>query len=570
MLLKITPGRKSKNKEMLKQLYIKNFALIDILDMHFQPGFSVITGETGAGKSIILGALNLLLGQRADSKMVKSGTAKCVIEAHFDLSKYNMRDFFTDYDIEYDGEDCIIRRELTAAGKSRAFINDTPEPLSLVKKLGEHLIDIHSQHQNLMLNSEDFQLNVLDIISQDKTLVAEYNDTYDKYLKAKNDVKKMKEEIERGVENEEFLRFQFRELEDANLTPGMQEELEAEEEKLNHVEDIKSALYQADAILNNEGNGLVENMKEATKALDSIKDIYPNVNNLANRMDNCLIEIKDIAQEISTQSTDIDFEPGRLQQVTETLDTIYTLEHKHHTDSVDELMNIKEKLKNQIDNIDNSDTKLKELQVIETEALNACSKKAAALSSIRRKAAKIVEEGMKKRLVMLGIPNVKFAIDIKQKEMARNGNDRVSFMFSANTSSPMQTIANVASGGEIARVMLSLKAMISSAVKLPTIIFDEIDTGVSGKIAERMAVIMQEMAQSERQVISITHLPQIAARGTTHYKVYKEESDNGTISRMKMLTKDERTQEIAQMLSGADITEAAIKNADELLRACGN
>ena len=421
-----------------------------------------------------------------------------------------------------------------------------------------------------MLNSEDFQLNVLDIISQDKTLVAEYNDTYDKYLKAKNDVKKMKEEIERGVENEEFLRFQFRELEDANLTPGMQEELEAEEEKLNHVEDIKSALYQADAILNNEGNGLVENMKEATKALDSIKDIYPNVNDLANRMDNCLIEIKDIAQEISTQSTDIDFEPGRLQQVTETLDTIYTLEHKHHTDSVDELMNIKEKLKNQIDNIDNSDTKLKELQVIETEALNACSKKAAALSSIRRKAAKIVEEGMKKRLVMLGIPNVKFAIDIEQKEMARNGNDRVSFMFSANTSSPMQPIATVASGGEIARVMLSLKAMISSAVKLPTIIFDEIDTGVSGKIAERMAVIMQEMAQSERQVISITHLPQIAARGTTHYKVYKEESDNGTISRMKMLTKDERTQEIAQMLSGADITEAAIKNADELLRACGN
>lgn len=555
---------------MLKQLYIKNFALIDILDMHFQPGFSVITGETGAGKSIILGALNLLLGQRADSKMVKSGTAKCVIEAHFDLSKYNMRDFFTDYNIEYDEEDCIIRRELTAAGKSRAFINDTPEPLSLIKKLGEHLIDIHSQHQNLMLNSEDFQLNVLDIISQDKTLVAEYNDTYDKYLKAKNDVKKMKEEIERGVENEEFLRFQFRELEDANLTPGMQEKLEAEEEKLNHVEDIKSALYQADAILNNEGNGLVENMKEATKALDSIKDIYPNVNDLANRMDNCLIEIKDIAQEISTQSTDIDFEPGRLQQVTETLDTIYTLEHKHHTDSVDELMNIKEKLKNQIDNIDNSDTKLKELQVIETEALNACSKKAAALSSIRRKAAKIVEEGMKKRLVMLGIPNVKFAIDIEQKEMARNGNDRVSFMFSANTSSPMQPIATVASGGEIARVMLSLKAMISSAVKLPTIIFDEIDTGVSGKIAERMAVIMQEMAQSERQVISITHLPQIAARGTTHYKVYKEESDNGTISRMKMLTKDERTQEIAQMLSGADITEAAIKNADELLRACGN
>lgn len=570
MLLKITPGRKSKNKGMLKQLYIKNFALIDTLDMHFQPGFSVITGETGAGKSIILGALNLLLGQRADSKMIKKNSAKCIIEAHFDLSKYNMKDFFTDNDIEFDEEDCIIRRELTATGKSRAFINDTPEPLSLVKKLGEHLIDIHSQHQNLMLNSEDFQLNVLDIISQDKNLVDEYNDTYDKYLQAKNEVKKIKEDIERGIENEEFFRFQFRELEDANLTHGIQEELEAEEEKLNHVEDIKSALFQADTILNGDGDGLVENIKEAAKALDHIKDIYPNISDLADRINNSLIEIKDIAQEISSQTTDIDFEPGRLRQVTETLDTIYTLEHKHHTDSVDELISIKEQLQNQIANIDNSDTKLKEFQAIETEALNACLKKALTLSSTRRKAARIVEEGMKKRLVMLGIPNVKFAIEIEQKEIAKNGNDRVSFLFSANTNSPMQPIANVASGGEIARVMLSLKAMISSAVKLPTIIFDEIDTGVSGKIAERMAVIMQEMAQSERQVISITHLPQIAARGTTHYKVYKEETYNGTISRMKMLGDDERIQEIAQMLSGADITEAAIKNADELLKTCRN
>lgn len=570
MLLKITPGKKSKNKGMLKQLYIKNFALIDTLDMHFQPGFSVITGETGAGKSIILGALNLLLGQRADSKMIKKNNAKCIIEAHFDLSKYNMKDFFTDNDIEFDEEDCIIRRELTATGKSRAFINDTPEPLSLVKRLGEHLIDIHSQHQNLMLNSEDFQLNVLDIISQDKNLVDEYNKTYEKYLHAKNEVKKMKEDIERGIENEEFLRFQFRELEDANLLHGIQEELEAEEEKLNHVEDIKSALYQADTILNGDGDGLVEHIKEAAKALDNIKDIYPNVSDLADRINNSLIEIKDIAQEISSQATDIDFEPGRLQQVTETLDTIYSLEHKHHTDSVDELISIKERLQNQIANIDNSDIKLKEFQAIETEALNACLKKALALSSTRRKAARIVEEGMKKRLVMLGIPNVKFAIEIEQKEIAKNGNDRVSFLFSANTNSPMQPIANVASGGEIARVMLSLKAMISSAVKLPTIIFDEIDTGVSGKIAERMAVIMQEMAQSDRQVISITHLPQIAARGTTHYKVYKEETDNGTISRMKKLGDDERIQEIAQMLSGADITEAAIKNADELLRTCRN
>lgn len=556
---------------MLKQLYIKNFALIDTLDMNFHPGFSVITGETGAGKSIILGAINLLLGQRADSKMIKSGCAKCVIEAHFDLSKYDMEGFFTENDIEFDANDCILRRELTNTGKSRAFINDTPAPLTLIKKLGEQLIDIHSQHQNLMLSSEDFQLSVLDIISQDKELVDDYNHAYRKLAEARQRVADMKHEIERNIENEEFLRFQLKELEDANLAAGMQEELEAESEKLNHVEDIKSALYQADGILSSDdGNGVVEKIKEATRTVDAIKAIFPDVENLAERMNDCYIELKDIAQEINNRTDEIDFEPGRLQQVNETLDAIYTLEHKHHTDSVEELIRIKETLQEQIDNIDNSDSKLKELQDIEAKALNVCLKKAATLTGIRQKAASIVEEGMKKRLVPLGIPNVRFAINIEKKELSLNGADRVSFLFSANTNSEMQPIAHVASGGEIARVMLSLKAMISSAVKLPTIIFDEIDTGVSGKIAERMGVIMQEMAQSDRQVISITHLPQIAARGTSHYRVYKEETPNGTTSRMKELTGDERTQEIAQMLSGANVTEAAMQNAEELLKTYRN
>ena len=556
---------------MLKQLYIKNFALIDTLDMEFRPGFSVITGETGAGKSIILGAINLLLGQRADSKLIKSGSSKCIIEAHFDLSRYKMDSFFTDNDIEFDANDCILRRELTATGKSRAFINDTPVPLALIKALGEQLIDIHSQHQNLLLGREDFQLNVLDIISQDSSLVDDYNMAYRKLTEARKAVAEMKHEIEKGMENEEFLRFQLKELEDAHLEAGMQEKLEAEAEKLNHVEDIKSALYQADGIMNGiDGEGTVEQIKSAAKAVEEIRDIYPDVDELCERMENCLIELKDIAQEINIKAEDIEFEPGRLQQVNELLDSIYSLEQKHHTDSVEKLIEIKDRLTAQISDIDNSDDRLKELEKEESIALENCRKKAALLTSTRKKAAKIVEEGMKKRLVPLGIPNVRFAIEIGAKDFMKDGCDKVSFLFSANTSSPLQPISQVASGGEIARVMLSLKAMISSAVKLPTIIFDEIDTGVSGKIAERMAVIMQEMAESDRQVISITHLPQIAARGTTHYKVYKEETDNGTTSRMKELSADERTDEIAQMLSGADITEAARHNAKELLKLCGN
>ncbi len=555
---------------MLKQLYIKNFALIDTLDMEFHSGFSVITGETGAGKSIILGAINLLLGQRADTKYIKSGTDKCVIEAHFDLSKYEMKQFFEDNDIEYDANDSILRRELTASGKSRAFINDTPVPLSVIRLLGEQLIDIHSQHQNLLLNSEDFQLKVLDIIAQDNNIVADYNAAYADLMAARKAVLQKKADIEKGIENEEFLRFQYRELEEAKLETGLQKSLEEEADKLNHVEDIKSALYQTDGILNGtDGNGVVESLKDAVKSMESIKDIYSEVGEITERIDNCYIELKDIAQEINSQAESIDFEPGRLQQVNEKLDQIYSLEQKHHTDSVDTLIEIQKNLKIQIENIDNSDGLLKELEEKEKKAYDVCCKKAVLLTATRKKAAKIVEEGMKERLVPLGIPKVRFSVQIDEKDYMMNGCDRVSFLFSANTNSDMQPIAQVASGGEIARVMLSLKAMISSAVKLPTIIFDEIDTGVSGKIAEKMAIIMHEMAQSDRQVISITHLPQIAARGTNHYKVYKEETEMGTTSMMKQLSEEERVDEIAQMLSGSDITEAARHNANELLQICG-
>lgn len=551
---------------MLKQLYIKNFTLIDTLDMRFHPGFSVITGETGAGKSIILGAINLLLGQRADTKTIKSGSDRCVIEAHFDLSKYGMKDFFDNNDIDYDEEDCIIRRELTTAGKSRAFINDTPVPLTTMRQLGQQLVDIHSQHQNLLINEEDFQLNVVDIIARDNSQLKDYKKSYNDYIAAHKAVEKLKEAIEKSRNNEDFLRFQYNELEEAALEPELQEQLEQESETLSHVEDIKSALFAADEILScNSGNGAVDSVKEAARLIDNIKDLYPKAKDAAERLESCYIDLKDISNEISTEAENIDYDPRRLETVNEQLDTIYSLQQKHRVSTTEELIKIREEIKQQLEHIDNSDEELQQLTDRENKLLQQCMKYAEKLTAVRCKAAKDIEKEMLERLVSLGMPNIRFAVSIERKTLSNDGHDRVSFLFSANTNTAMQPVAQVASGGEIARVMLSLKAMISGAVKLPTIIFDEIDTGVSGKIAEKMAMIMYEMGNKERQVISITHLPQIAARGTTHYKVYKEETKQGTTSRMQMLTQDERVNEIAQMLSGSDITDAAIRNACELL-----
>ena len=551
---------------MIKQLYIKNFTLIDTLDMTFQPGFSVITGETGAGKSIILGAIALLLGQRADSKAIKSRADRCIIEAHFDLSRYSMEDFFTEHEIDYDATDCILRRELTASGKSRAFINDTPVQLSLMRQLGQQLVDIHSQHQNLLLQEEDFQLNVVDIIANDQKQLEQYHQLYQEYLSAKKAVKEMQEAIDKANDNQDFLRFQLSELNDANLSEGIQEELEQERETLSHAEDIKSGLFAADQLLSRGDGGIVERLKEASKTLDAIKKVFPDILDVAERTESCYIELKDIAGDISSCAEDFDFDPQRLEIIHTKLDQIYSLEKKHHVDSVEQLIAIRDELAQQLDRIDNSEDELKNLQAKETALLNQCNETAGKLSLLREKAARKIEKEMLKRLVPLGIPHVRFEVQQAPKELSNDGADRITFLFSANTSTPLLPVSEVASGGEIARVMLSLKAMISGAVKLPTIIFDEIDTGVSGKIAEMMAKIMQEMGASDRQVISITHLPQIAALGTTHYKVYKEESQQGTISRMQLLQEEERVQEIAQMLSGSNVTEAAVVHAKELLK----
>lgn len=551
---------------MLKQLYIKNFTLIDELNIQMHPGFSVITGETGAGKSIILGAIGLLLGNRADSKSIKAGRDRCVIEAHFDLSKYDMQQFFTDNDIDEDLSDTIIRRELTAAGKSRAFINDTPVSLTKMRELGEQLVDIHSQHQNLLLQKEDFQLNVVDIIAQDEKLRKNYEAAYNQYKQANQKLNALKAEIEKNRENEDFLRFQFKELDEAQLQNGEQEELEQEYEMLSHSEDIKTALYQADNHLSGDDGNIIERLKQASEQLANIKDVYPEVTELLERIDSSYIELKDIAQEINGLTDHVEFDPARLETINERLDKLNSLQQKFHVRDLGELIETYHQLKEQLSHIDHSDEDVEALEQEVIQLLEKAQKQAKELTAIRTKAAKKVEEEMKQRLIPLGIPNVRFSISLTEKPLSHDGGDKVSFLFSANKSTPLQPVTQVASGGEIARVMLSLKAMISGAVKLPTIIFDEIDTGVSGKIAEKMAQIMVEMGNHERQVLSITHLPQIAAMGSHHYKVSKEETDEGTISRMTELSQQERVQEIAQMLSGSDVSEAALANAKELLR----
>ena len=551
---------------MLKQLYIKNFTLIDELNIQMHPGFSVITGETGAGKSIILGAIGLLLGNRADSKSIKAGKDRCVIEAHFDLSKYDMQQFFTDNDIDEDLSDTIIRRELTAAGKSRAFINDTPVSLTKMRELGEQLVDIHSQHQNLLLQKEDFQLNVVDIIAQDEKQRKNYEAAYNQYKQANQKLNALKAEIEKNRENEDFLRFQFKELDEAQLQNGEQEELEQEYEMLSHSEDIKTALYQADNHLSGDDGNIIERLKQTSEQLANIKDVYPEVTELLERIDSSYIELKDIAQEVNGLTDHVEFDPARLETINERLDKLNSLQQKFHVRDLGELIETYHQLKEQLSHIDHSDEDVEALEQEVAQLLEKAQKQAKELTAIRTKAAKKVEEEMKQRLIPLGIPNVRFSISLTEKPLSHDGGDKVSFLFSANKSTPLQPVTQVASGGEIARVMLSLKAMISGAVKLPTIIFDEIDTGVSGKIAEKMAQIMVEMGNHERQVLSITHLPQIAAMGSHHYKVSKEETDEGTISRMTELSQQERVQEIAQMLSGSDVSEAALANAKELLR----
>lgn len=553
---------------MLKKLDIRNFTLIDHLEMALYPGFSVITGETGAGKSIVIGAIGLLLGNRADAKQVKRGCDKCIIEATFDLSIYHsdvLKDFFEDNDLDYEPEECLLRREVNANGKSRAFINDTPVTLALMRELGEQLIDVHSQHQNLLLSKEDFQLNVVDIIARDRQQLADYRAAFAEYRSAQRRLEELREQIATSRDNEDFLRFQQKELSEANLASGEQEQLEQEAELMSHAEDIKRALHEADYGLSGDDTGIVNLTRSIAAQLRSVADVYPEAQELAERLESCFVELKDISQEIASKVDDVEYDPQRFNLITQRLDTIYTLQQKFHVQTVDELLDRLNGINAQLDNIDNSGEELQELERSVDKLHTVCVEKAVVLTDMRRKSATVVEQELSKLLVPLGIPKVRFKVEVSPADLSTNGADKVMFLFSANSSTDMQPVSQVASGGEIARVMLSLKAMISKAIGLPTIIFDEIDTGVSGRVAEQMAHIMRDMGKANRQVLCITHLPQIAAAGSTHYKVAKQETEQGTVSTMTQLSDEQRITEIAQMLSGSDVSQAAVDNAKSLL-----
>ena len=551
---------------MLRSLYIQNYALIEKLDIRFDSGFSVITGETGAGKSIILGAIGLLLGQRADVKSIRKGATKCVIEAHFDVSAYGMKPFFEANELEYEDE-CILRRELYASGKSRAFINDTPASLAQMKELGELLIDVHSQHQNLLLNKEGFQLNVLDLLAHDEAELAAYQKLYNDWRQARQDLEELVARAEQSRADEDYIRFQLEQLEEANLTDGEQEELEQEAEMLTHAEDIKAGLYRAGQALNADEGSVLEALKDCQNTMMGLRSVFAPAGELADRLDSVYIELKDISQEVADKEEEVEFNPARLDEVNARLNLIYSLQQKHRVDTVKALLSLQENYALQLSAITSSDEGIARLEARVKELFTQVTAQAQVLTEARTRAASEVERQMAARLVPLGMPNVRFQVEIgTRKEPGVHGADTVNFLFSANKNGVLQSISQVASGGEIARVMLSVKAMIAGAVKLPTIVFDEIDTGVSGEIADRMADIMQEMGDNDRQVISITHLPQIAARGRAHYKVYKEDNEVETNSHIRRLTDDERVEELAHMLSGATLTEAALNNARALLK----
>ena len=551
---------------MLKQISIRNYALIERVEIDFSSGFSVITGETGHGKSVFLGAVSMLLGQRSDVKSIRDGADKCVIEGCFDISGFGLKPFFDENDMEYDDE-CIVRRELSANGRSRAFVNDTPVAVNQLKELGAKLIDIHSQHQNLLIADKNYQLAVLDVLSGDKDLLEEYSAEYSAYISLCREIEDMKEELDKNRRDEEWLRFQMNELESASLKEGELEELEQEVQELSHAEDIQAALYGAcNSIDGDERGSLLAALRDASSALARIASHYSAAGELSERLESNYIELKDCCSEMIQRAERVQFAPDRLEFVESRVAQLYGLQKKHRVSSVEELVAIQNDFAQRLETITSGDD-----NIIDAERkLNGLRTKLSGLSGklteSRGESAIKLKTEIKEILVNLGMPMIRFEVDFTAtKEFTSHGSDLVTFLFSANSSSTPQPLCDVASGGEMARVMLALKSLVASEVNQPTLIFDEVDTGVSGLLAERMGRLMAQMGGSRCQVLSITHLPQVAALGKEHYKVYKEETGKGTVTNMVKLEQQDRVREIAQMMSGEVLTAAAMENAALLL-----
>ena len=551
---------------MLKEVHIRNYVLIDRLDIDFSDGFSVMTGETGAGKSIILGAMNLLLGGRADSKTLSQGADKCTIEGRFSINGYGLEQFFLDNDLDFEPDDTIMRRELSSQGKSRAFINDTPVTLTQLRDLGCRLIDIHSQHQNLALGTQSFQLDVVDTIAANGQAKELYIQSFDKWTELKNRLASLKAEFESDNTDREYLEFQLEGLDSARLKEGEQEELEQESDMLNHAEEIKQDLFRASEIMTADEEGSLQRLRSALQSLRSAQKNFSQCTELADRLDSCIIELKDIADTVQDLEEDVSFDPARLEQVNERLDLIYSLLKKHKKENITQLLELAESIRTRLDRTSSYEFDIEQLTRQTDAARKEMEARAQELTATRRKAAEVIIKDIKELLQPLGIPNVQFNVDLQPSQgYDRTGHDDVRFMFSANKAVPMQELAAVASGGEIARVMLCIKSLVAGVRSMPTIIFDEIDTGVSGAVAEKMALLMKQMAREGRQVLAITHLPQIAALGQRHYKVFKTDETDATHTRMAVLEGDDRIREIAGMMSGSTLTQAALDNAKALI-----
>lgn len=551
---------------MLKHITIRNFALIEHVEVDFSSGFSVITGETGHGKSVFLGAISMLLGQRSDVKAVREGADRCVIEGCFDISGFDLKPFFDENELDYDTE-CIVRREVASSGRSRAFVNDTPVGVSQLKELGSKLIDIHSQHQNLLLGDRNYQLGVLDVLAGNASLLAEYRSVYDRYTALHKEICRMKEELEKSRRDEEWLRFQLEELENAKLKEGELEDLEQEIQELSHAEEIKSALYGAyENIDGNEMQSPLQLLRDASNALSRIAEHYAAAQELSERLESNYIELKDCCDEILQRAERIQFAPDRLEFVENRVALLYNLQNKHRVGSVEELMSVQEGFMQRLETITSGDDNIRDLEKQLAALRLSLSQLAERLTGTRKESAEKLQREIKEILVNLGMPMIRFEVDFSVADsFTLHGSDVVTFLFSANSSSAPQPLCDVASGGEMARVMLALKSLVAFEVDQPTLIFDEVDTGVSGLLAERMGRLMAKMGGERRQVLSITHLPQVAALGKEHYKVYKEETEKGTVTNMVKLEQQERVREIAQMMSGEVLTAAAMENAALLL-----
>lgn len=550
---------------MLKSLHISNYALIDTVDINFHHGFNTITGETGAGKSIMLGALSLILGGRADLKAVRDSGKKSVIEASFEVSKYpKLKEYCLDNDIEWDDTLCILRREIAPAGRSRAFINDSPVTLDLLSHVAMQLVDIHSQHQNQLLTSDEFQLRVIDNLAGNGELLSEYSRRYAAYrntLKRLHDTKKL---IEQNRNDEDFTRFQLEQLDELGLTDGEQEQLEHDRDILSNITDIKSTLSGALDSLSEGTHNALGLLAETSDYCEELSQYLEDSDNISERLETVRIELRDIAETLSAYDQEFQADPEELEAIESRLNTIYSLQQKHRVSTVGELITLREELRDKLDKLENSTFTIEELEKEARRAKAAAKQLALELSQRRSEEAARLEETLRETAMPLGMKNLRTQVKVSQGELTPTGMDKVEFLFAFNKNQPLMPVGGTASGGEISRLMLSIKAIIATKMQLPSIIFDEVDTGVSGDVANRMGAMMQDISRNI-QVITITHLPQVAAKGNAHFKVYKEDDDEATHTRIRELNADDRVDELAVMLSGSKVDEAARANALSLL-----